>query len=187
MITNNSNTSTPDLYNQQACHIINETQKIGRMSEMGFFFEQIDYWQTAADEKFDINYFNQFIEAIGSKTALPQFDTKNHYVKRAPSAKSGLDIDDSADDYYVNSAARSIVIVTNDLIPLLLIIDSMSSDKSWSVVQCQSDQLDSIRVATVLCSSIITLSSSFIVDSSSAAHGFSIERIARLLEKDPLN
>ncbi|CAF1415178.1 unnamed protein product [Rotaria sordida] len=64
---------------------------------------------------------------------------------------------------------------------------NMSSDKSWSVVQCQSDQLDSIRVATVLCSSIITLSSSFIVDSSSAAHGFSTERIARLLEKDPLN
>jgi hypothetical protein len=60
----------------------------------------------------------------------------------------------------------------------------MSLNESSSVVECQSDQLDSIRLTIASYSSTITLSSSSIVDSPLAVHEFTTERITRLLKTD---
>ncbi|CAF3727974.1 unnamed protein product [Rotaria socialis] len=100
-VTNNPNTSTPDFYSQQTCGTVNERPKFGRLCEMAFFFGQIDYWQSAADNKWDLDYFQQFIKAIESASAIPKFNSTNNYVKHFPSTTSGVDIDLGADDYYV--------------------------------------------------------------------------------------
>jgi hypothetical protein len=70
---------------------------------MVFFFDQIDYWLSAADNRWDLNYFQLFIEGIESSSALPPFNpaTANNYIKRLPSTTSGLDIDPAADYSYV--------------------------------------------------------------------------------------
>ncbi|CAF4588302.1 unnamed protein product, partial [Rotaria sp. Silwood2] len=100
-ITNNPNTCTPDLFSSVACSTVNERPESRRLCEMVFFFDQIDYWQSAADNKWDLDYFQQFIKAIESSSAIPPFNSTNNYIKRFPSTTSGLDIDLTADDYYV--------------------------------------------------------------------------------------
>ncbi|CAM4860136.1 unnamed protein product, partial [Rotaria socialis] len=85
-VTNNPNTSTPDFYSQQTCGTVNERPKFGRLS---------------ADNKWDLDYFQQFIKAIESASAIPKFNSTNNYVKHFPSTTSGVDIDLGADDYYV--------------------------------------------------------------------------------------
>jgi hypothetical protein len=57
----------------------------------------------------------------------------------------------------------SIEIVASDFIIFLSIIDNMSLNESSPVVECQSDQFDSIRLTTASCSSTITLSNMFII------------------------
>ncbi|CAF2596951.1 unnamed protein product [Rotaria sp. Silwood2] len=65
----------------------------------------------------------------------------------------------------------------------------MSSDNSSSIVQYQSDRLNSISSTNAFSSSfsMITLASSFIVDSSTVIHEMTTEQTTRLLEKDPSN
>ncbi|CAF2438928.1 unnamed protein product [Rotaria sp. Silwood2] len=65
----------------------------------------------------------------------------------------------------------------------------MSSDNSSSIVQYQSDRLNSISSTNAVSSSfsMITLASSFIVDSSTVIHEMTTEQTTRLLEKDPSN
>ncbi|CAF2135960.1 unnamed protein product, partial [Rotaria magnacalcarata] len=96
-----TNASTPDFYSQQACGTVNERPEFGRLCEMAFFSGQIDYWQSAADNNWNLDYLQQFITAIESASAIPKFNSTNNYVKRFPSTTSGLDIDLDADDYYV--------------------------------------------------------------------------------------
>jgi len=81
----------------------------------------------------------------------------------------------------------SIEIAASDFILFLSIIDNMSLNESSPVVECQSDQVDSIRLATASCSSTITLSSSSTVDSPLTAYEFTTERITRLLKNDSTN
>jgi hypothetical protein len=89
------------LYSQQACATVNERPEFGGLCEMVFFYDQIDYWLSAAHNQWDLNYFQLFIEGIESSSALPPFNPTNNYIKRLPSTTSGLDIDLAADDYYV--------------------------------------------------------------------------------------
>ncbi len=89
------------MFSQQACGTVNERPEFGRLCEMAFFFDQIDYWQSAADNKWDLDYFQKFINAIESASAIPPFNSNNNYIKRLPSTTSGLDIDLAGDDYYV--------------------------------------------------------------------------------------
>ncbi|CAF0791888.1 unnamed protein product [Rotaria sp. Silwood1] len=100
-ITNNPNTCTPDLFRSVACSTVNERSEFGRLCEMVLFFDKIDYWRSAADNKWDLDYFQKFIKAIESSSAIPPFNSTNNYIKRFPSTTSGLDIDLTADDYYV--------------------------------------------------------------------------------------
>ncbi|CAF3344744.1 unnamed protein product [Rotaria sp. Silwood1] len=75
--------------------------RLRQIMRNGPFFDQIDYWQSAADNKWDLDYFQKFIKAIESSSAIPPFNSTNNYIKRFPSTTSGLDIDLTADDYYV--------------------------------------------------------------------------------------
>jgi hypothetical protein len=68
---------------------------------MALFFDQIDYWQSAAHNKWDLDYFQQLIKGIESSSALPPFNSTNNYIKRFLSTTSGVDIDLAADGYYV--------------------------------------------------------------------------------------
>ena len=65
-------------------------------------------------------------------------------------------------------------------------VNSMSFHNSSSVVQCQSDQFDSINLTTTS-SSTITFSSPSIADSLSGVYKFTTERITRLLKTDSSN
>jgi hypothetical protein len=89
------------LFSQQACGTINERPELRRLCEMAFLFDQINYWQSAADNRWNLDYFEQVIKAIESASAIPPFNSTNNYIKRLPSITSGLDIDLAADDYYV--------------------------------------------------------------------------------------
>jgi hypothetical protein len=89
------------LFSQQAFSTVNEKPEFGRLCEMAFFFDQIDYWQSAADNKWDLDYCEKLITAIESASAIPPFNSTNTYIKRLPSTTSGLDIDLDADNYYV--------------------------------------------------------------------------------------
>ncbi len=63
----------------------------------------------------------------------------------------------------------------------------MSLNESSSIIECQSDQFNSIRLTTAFCSSIVTLSASSIADFLLAVHEFTTERITRLLKNDSTN
>jgi hypothetical protein len=60
----------------------------------------------------------------------------------------------------------------------------MYLDNSPSVVECESDQCDSISLITASSSSIITLSSSSVCASPLSAYEFTAERITRLLKRE---
>jgi hypothetical protein len=98
---NNPNICIPDLFNQQSSSTINETAEFDRLSELIFFSDQIDYWETTVADQSNTNYFSNFIEAIQSRLPLPLLGREHNFVRRKPSVYSGLDIDLDDEDIYI--------------------------------------------------------------------------------------
>jgi hypothetical protein len=65
-------------------------QEFGRLGEMNLFKEHINWFQSK--ETININYIQQFLNAIENETELPVLTRNDGAISREPSIGLGVDI-----------------------------------------------------------------------------------------------